>query len=277
MQYNDADLEIHYSITDVPDEEQFNLHAHNRYEIYCFLSGQGYYTVEGHDYPLSPGCILVMRDGETHKLHISSDLPYERVALHFSPNLIPPTKRDMLLYAFRAHPLGQGNMLPPSDATARVKDMLLHITDPSLRLEGIRLRTLSYLPAILYELSREAMEHPNASLNADAKPLVGQIIDYINEDPSAVGGMEALEEKFGFSRSYLNRTFRSSTGVSIWDYVILKRLTLARHEILAGTPAATVAEQAGYTDYSSFYRQYKKRFGVTPEEDKRNQAKKNQS
>ncbi len=273
MQYTDADLELHYSLTESPDEERFTLHAHNRYEIYCFLSGQGYYTVEGHDYPLTPGCILVMRDGETHKLHISADRPYERIALHFSPTLIPPVKRDTLLYAFRMHPLGQGNMLPPSDATTRVKNMLLRITDGSVPTEEIRTCTLSYLPAIVYELSVAARQNPDAHLNTDAKPLVGQIIDYINEDPSAVESMEALEEKFGFSRSYLNRTFRSSTGVSIWDYVILKRLTHARGEILSGTPASIAAEQAGYTDYSSFYRQYRKRFGVTPEEDKRHNTK----
>ena len=273
MQYTDADLELHYSLTEFPDEERFTLHAHNRYEIYCFLSGQGYYTVEGHDYPLTPGCILVMRDGETHKLHISADRPYERIALHFSPTLIPPVKRDTLLYAFRVHPLGQSNMLPPSEATTRVKNMLLRITDRTVPPEEVRTCTLSYLPAILYELSVAARQNPNAHLNTDAKPLVGQIIDYINEDPSAVEGMEALEEKFGFSRSYLNRTFRSSTGVSIWDYVILKRLTHARNEILAGTPASIAAEQAGYTDYSSFYRQYRKRFGVTPEEDKRHISK----
>ena len=88
-------------------------------------------------------------------------------------------------------------------------------------------------------------------------------------DPAAVTGVDVLEEKFGYSRSYLNRTFRQSTGVSIWEYVILKRLTCARAAIRAGTPAAIAARDVGYSDYSSFYRQYRKRFGCTPEEEKR--------
>ncbi len=83
--YEDSDLMLHHTLTDNPSEAMFPLHAHDRYELYCFLHGQGYYTVEGHDYPLSPGSLLMMRDGETHKLHISPTRTYERIALHFSP------------------------------------------------------------------------------------------------------------------------------------------------------------------------------------------------
>lgn len=269
MQYKDADLELHHTLTPAPSEKNFPLHAHNRYEIYCFLDGQGYYTVEGHDYPLTQGCILVMRDGETHKLHISPEKPYERIALHFAPSLVEPACKEALLSAFRGRPLGQRNILPPSKALDRVRDMLLRITDGSVPPDEARNLILAYLPALLYELSRAARVKADTESLPDARPLVGQIIDCINEDPAAVEGMEALEKRFGFSRSYLNRTFRQSTGVSIWDYVILKRLTAARKAIQGGIPAAAAAKDAGYTDYSSFYRQYKKRFGLTPEEEKR--------
>ena len=275
MLYKDPDLELHHTLTEFPDEALFPLHTHNRYEIYCFLAGQGYYTVEGHDYPLTPGCILVMRDGETHKLHISPDRPYERMALHFPPNLIEASQRESLLFAFRTRPLGQRNMLPPSEELSRVKDMLLRITDGTVPPEEDRARILAYLPAILHELSQaaraaEAIGPEFLTEGESGKaPLVGQIIDHINQNPAAVEDMEALEKKFGYSRSYLNRTFRQSTGVSIWDYVILKRLTGARKAIRQGIPAAIAAHEAGYTDYSSFYRQYKKRFGISPEEEKR--------
>ncbi len=271
--YKDVDIELHHTLTDAPDESMFQLHAHNKYEIYCFISGQGYYTVEGHDYPLSPGCILIMRDGETHKLHISPNRPYERIALHFSPSLLTPAEQEHLLAPFRARPLGQRNRLAPSEALVRVRDMLLRVSDRSLSPEETHLCILSYLSAILFELTRANVEEsPSAAADSEA-PLVGRIIDYINQDPAAVGNMETLEAKFGFSRSYLNRTFRRSTGVPIWDYVILKRLTLARQSIRAGTPAAVAAAHVGYTDYSSFYRQYKKRFSISPEEEKRRNAR----
>ncbi len=273
MLYKDTDLELHHTLTEIPSENSFKLHAHNRYEVYCFLNGQGYYTVEGHDYPLTPGCILVMRDGETHKLHISPEKPYERIALHFAPSLVEPARKEELLSAFRSRPLGQKNMLPPSGALDRVRDMLLRISDGTVPPDDARGLILAYLPALLYELSRAARVKSDTESLPDTRPLVGQIIDCINENPASIEGMEALERRFGYSRSYLNRTFRRSTGVSIWDYVILKRLTAARKAIQGGTPIAAAASEAGYTDYSSFYRQYKKRFGLSPEEEKRQYGK----
>lgn len=274
MLYKDPDFELHHSLTASPNEAAFPMHAHSLCEIYCFLSGQGYYTVEGHDYPLTPGCILIMRDGETHKLHISPDRPYERIALHFSTGILADMigegeRRGDLLAPFRARPLGQHNRLSDSPALDRVRDMLLRITDGTASPAGDRARILAYLPAILYELAVAALVEDSPDAPTMERPLVGRIIEFINQDPAAITNMEALEERFGFSRSYLNRTFRQSTGVSIWDYVILKRLTLARQAIRHGAPAAAAATAAGYADYSSFYRQYKKRFGLSPEEEKR--------
>ncbi len=141
MLYKDPDFELHHSLTESPDEAAFPMHAHSRCEIYCFLSGQGYYTVEGHDYPLTPGCILLMRDGETHKLHISPDRPYERIALHFSTSVLPSIlpdadSRAAWLAPFRARPLGQRNRLPESPALHRVRDMLERITAENMPPRG---------------------------------------------------------------------------------------------------------------------------------------------
>lgn len=273
--YADNDMTLHHTVTEAPDDAMFPLHAHDMYEVYCFLCGQGYYTVEGHDYPLSPGSILIMRDGETHKLHISSGRTYERVALHFSPALLPSDAAEYLLEPFRKRTLGQENMLPASPAADRVRDMLLRICAEDTPLQDRRCMAHAYLPAILFEITRAVSESgiPEPSVEGSAPHTVsgslpGEIIEFINRDPAAVSGVEVLEQRFGYSRSYLNRTFRQSTGVSIWEYVILKRLTQARAAIRSGCTATVAARNVGYTDYSSFYRQYRKRFGCTPEEEK---------
>ena len=74
--YEDSDLMLHHTLTDNPSEAMFPLHAHDRYELYCFLHGQGYYTVEGHDYPLSPGSLLTSAPrGHTNASRFISRLP----------------------------------------------------------------------------------------------------------------------------------------------------------------------------------------------------------
>ena len=265
--FNPGELIVHHTYTECPQEDKFPLHAHDHFEIFCFLSGQGYYTVEGHDYSLTPGCVLIMRDNETHKLHISSERPYDRMAIHFSPRPFKNSPYESLLEPFLNRPLGQNNMLPKGEALSRVVDMMIHVTEPESK-EEMEWRVLTYLPALLYEINSIIEANPAPQLR-DSENLVKNIIEYINRDPGAVENVVAMESVFGYSRSYLNRTFRRSTGVPIWDYVILKRLTKARVAIRAGVPASVAATESGFVDYSSFFRQYRKRFGLTPEEDKR--------
>ncbi|MCI8359840.1 MAG: AraC family transcriptional regulator [Clostridiales bacterium] len=66
------------------------------------------------------------------------------------------------------------------------------------------------------------------------------------------------------SRSQLNRLFRQATGSSVWDYILLKRLVAARNAIRKGSAASEAAIACDWKDYSSFYRSYKTRFGVSP-------------
>ena len=41
-------------------------------------------------------------------------------------------------------------------------------------------------------------------------------------------------------------------------------MTIARKELVEGTPAAEAAIKAGFGDYSSFFRAYRKMFGCAP-------------
>lgn len=268
MQYLDSEFYFHHTITENPDQSQFSFHSHLQYEVYCFLSGQGYYTVEGHDYPLVPGCVLLMRSGEVHMPHINASSPYERITLHFLPELMDKYDPDTLLAPFQNRPLGYGNILLPSEKLLNVENMLRRISSESPDPTEVRKRIIAYLPAILYEISCIVQNRDSIEKNTDKIPLVGRIIDYINQNTATIKGLQDITEKFQVSQTYLNRVFCQSTGSSVWEYVLLKRLMLARTEIRNGTLATIAARLAGYDTYSSFYRQYIKKFGISPEKDK---------
>lgn len=270
MIYTDEELYMHHKTTIHPEESQFFLHTHTQNEIFCLLRGTGYYTVEGYDYPLSPGCIMIMREGETHTPHISPDGPYERIALHFTTGFVAPAYREFLLSSFFDRPLGHRNYIAPSPRLERIQNMLLHMVHEPLPEQERRIRIRLYIPTLLYEIANAIQDGGGYSApTVEGKSLVSRIIDYINEAPQCIENMDMLAEHFGYSYSYINQTFRHSMGISIWDYVILKRLNMARSLIRGGTPAVTAAEEAGFADYSSFYRQFKKRFGTTPSDEKK--------
>lgn len=260
----------HHSIDSHPEEKNFPLHVHRHCEVYYFIAGEGFYTVEGRDYPLTPGCILLMREGETHKLHIRENTPYERVAVHFDLNAFFPENGPYapLRALFLGHEPGCGNLyLPTGGNEGFFADVFARICRPAAAESDFLLHLAANLPPLLCELYSMENQAPPPSRRPDKEAAeVAEIVDYINAHLTEISGLEELERYFFFSKSTLNRMFRRSTGSTVWEFVLIKRLLLARRMIRTGKPAALAAAACGFGDYSAFYRQYLRIFGETPRE-----------
>lgn len=274
--YSDEKIMFHHSIDMHPMNLEANLaapRAHNRNEILYFISGRASYLVEGSVYKLVPGSIMIMRSGEMHKIVIEDDQPYERMALHFDVdimNLID--KNGRLSEPFNNRPLGVGNMYSSNDIRiGHIYECLKSIDSSPEDNEMRRIAITSNLFAILYEIKLAFDERANKKFsNRPVQSLTGEIIAYINANLSAELSLDMLSEKFFISKNHLNRIFKNATGVTVWEYVKLKRLIMARNSILSGNSAISACQSSGFNDYSAFYRAYKERFGVSP---KNNQIK----
>jgi AraC-like DNA-binding protein len=73
-----------------------------------------------------------------------------------------------------------------------------------------------------------------------------------------------LESITGLSRYDLARQFRAMLGTSPHRYLLMRRLDVARRQILQGHPLAEVAFDAGFADQAHFTRTFKRAFGLTP-------------
>ena len=266
--YTGENLNVRHSVDTLPAQDGFFLHAHRTYELYYFISGDCYYTVEGTDYPLTPGCFLLMRSGEAHTLHIRSEDKYERITVNFAPSIIPLLGKE-IGELFCDRPLGKRNLYIPSKESAEfLKACMLKISKEtsSGNNEG---RIISNLMPILTELYniKESLSDGTTHFNPPSQgssETVSKIIEYINANLVTIRGFDELEKEFFFSKSYINRIFKESTGSSVWDYIVLKRLLLSRSLLQNGKQANIVASECGFCDYSSFYRQFKQRFGISP-------------
>ena len=66
----------------------YAMHTHNFAELFCFLGGKGTFHIEGTNYLLNPGDILLMRPGEAHYIEIDPQMPYERIVMSFDTGLL---------------------------------------------------------------------------------------------------------------------------------------------------------------------------------------------
>ena len=248
-----------------PEKEYLPLHAHEVFEVYLFLNGEGTYIVEGSEYQLKPETVLIMRAAEMHKPNIIAGIPYERATIHFNPEFL--TKLDpehRLLRPFVERTLGRDNLY---DRTKLRSNLLYDCFYNMFHASGdfyeetVRLSNMFY--CILGEIE-DAWSRLKSSGGREEGSLIAQITHYIEAHLGEELSLSHLQSRFYISKSQLTRLFKEATGLAVWEYISVKRLTLARSRLREGMRAGDVAASCGFGDYSSFYRSYKKRFGVSP-------------
>ncbi|MBO7364955.1 MAG: AraC family transcriptional regulator [Lachnospiraceae bacterium] len=257
--FRNEELYCHHTLDEHPDPAGFTVHAHPVYEIYYFMRGEGRFLVEGKEYALSPGDFFVLRPAETHRLFISPDAPYERIAVHFPASLIEDeVMRDKLLESFRNRPLGVGNRYPAEKFPSLWRTFDHFLLRPGFE----RVQLVSRLMLFLTELY--FMYNKGLPATGREGTFSSELIAYVNVHLYEEISLQSLADTFNRSMSQISRVFRQATGTSLWDYVLRKRVISAHAMLERGEKATEVCYACGFSDYSNFYRAYKAHFGYAP-------------
>jgi len=260
--YSDQDIAFRYNLDVHPVPESFTMHTHQMCEVYLFLNGRASFRIEGSEYRLERGDLLIMRPAEAHCIQVQPDHPYERLSMHFEPGLfdrIDPEQK--LLQVFMDREAGRFNRFAAAefqDQNYRV--MLTRLMEPE---HQQRLDIIAVLLELLNQLYRLYQQRGESEPAAESSPLF-QVIRHINEHLSEPLSLDSLCEQFYLSKPQLCRSFKRTTGASVGEYINAKRLLQAQSMLRAGSPPTQVCTACGFNDYSAFYRAYRKHFGVSP-------------
>ena len=248
-----------------PVAENFYLHVHDCYEILCFVSGNVKYIVEGREYSMYPGCIMLLRPAETHRLVVSGKGEYNRYVLHFkADDLQRFGMASELLSVFNDKGLGEKNQYLNSELAGIDTVSFFRQLEEQCTLINPRLATSANLAALLCAANAAFLKKKNWDSTADSGELGRKIISYINENLVNDISLDSVSRHVHMSPSQVNRIFRGITGTSVYDYIISKRLVMAQEMIAAGEGAVNASQRCGFHDYSAFYRAYKRRFSASP-------------
>ena len=77
---------------------------------------------------------------------------------------------------------------------------------------------------------------------------------------------------FWVSESKISQTFRQKLGSSFYRCVTQRRLIAAKSLIIQGIPLNEVNERVGFADYSTFFRAFKREYGIAPSQFRELQA-----
>lgn len=256
---------FHYS---TQNPEPVEVHHHDFYEVYFFLGGDVSYWVEGQNFRMSAGDVLLIDPMVLHRPVILSDATaYERIVLWIDRTYLEGLSRAQV----RLNGCFQGNGAN-----------LLHITAPVQRTDltalfgrlvrecygeelGASICADGVFMQLMVELNRIALQSGQVPASQrDQSSAVARVLDYINAHYSEELSLDALADRFFISKYHLSHEFSRVVGTGVYRYIMLKRLAAAKLLLAENVPAGEVCSRCGFRDYTGFFRAFKAEFGVSP-------------
>ena len=251
-------------------EESVDWHYHTFHKIIEFLGGESGYGVEGKQYLLQPGDLVLVPQGCIHRPEAEPNAPYERRILYLSPEFLRRAGGSCDLAACFDRAREEFRfVVHPADGTGGAQLAALEHAEREDAF-GRELLAQSLLFQFLIGLNRAMAD----DLLQYAKPAaydrkIESILRYLSEHLTEPVSIDDLAARFFVSKYHMMRQFRAQTGYTIHGYLTGKRLMRARAMIATGTPVLQASEESGFGDYSAFLRAYRKQFGAAPNQEKR--------
>lgn len=259
------EFSLTHSVDKRPKGEDFAPHIHDSYELFCLVKGEVDYIVEGNYYKLHPGAIMLIRSSETHNLVVNKSLEYERYVLNFTPNfLLKYGFSRELLNPYRARSLGEKNMYLPDEFEYISPLDVLEKIFKECEFSSSQDVVVSNLSALLCEINVAFKRKTQPTQSTMSQE--NELLSFVNENLTSDITIEKIASNLHISPSQVSRIFKKATGTSPHNYITTKRLIMFNKKIEKGTAVIQACHECGFHDYSSFYRLYKKRFGISPTE-----------
>ena len=248
--------------------ERIEYHYHTFHKVIILLAGKAGYAIEGERYDLSPGDFVLVGRGSIHRPEVAEDDFYERMILYIDPAYLTSlSTEDCDLESCFRQAQTAFRYVYRDEGGSRVRQLFETLARTSREGGyGAALLERAQFLELMVEVNRVCRGGHQVQAAAGDRKVVA-LLQYLNLHLTEELSIDQLAERFYISKYHMMRRFRQETGYSIHGYLTEKRLLLARRLLEQGSVPSEAAIQAGYQDYSTFSRAYKKQFGCGPSAD----------
>jgi len=253
----------------LPQARAYNAHHHTECEISIFLRGSGVYTVGEKRYEFGAGSIFLFGSNEEHcitEIHEEIDL----LNVQFEPYIL--WERDEsaeLMLLFHARNARFENRL--TDGSGRIGNALLALERELSEKRPCYAMAVRYcLFMALTEVLRESDcvdYEKNVRTSDSVTQSLRLTIDYIQEHIDKKLTLCELASVACLSPTYLSCVFKRVNGISLWDYINIKRveraIVMLKNERLT---KLEIAERCGFSSASNFYKTFTAVTGKKPKD-----------
>jgi AraC-like DNA-binding protein len=272
--YSNATEDFHIKKIDKP-QEALSLHSHDYYQIYYLKSGRLIHHLENVSAELKAGDVFIIPPNLPHYIETASkDVCFYSIS--FTQRYMTEIVKSNKLAADFIHCItnlsSEGSaepslMLRTEDASLTdvlVQKILQEFLSDITGKDQVIKSSLSLLISVF---ARAYLEDKceNVKFVSEREAIV-HCIGYIKNHLSEAVTLQEIAKRTAMSKSSFCENFRKITGETFNQYINRERVEAAAEQIRLGKPVFKAAMDLGYGDFSTFYRNFKKRFGVPPSE-----------
>jgi AraC family transcriptional regulator, arabinose operon regulatory protein len=155
----------------------------------------------------------------------------------------------------------------PSDTTAFITllDTLLETASSNICLRDMKIN--EYLSTLLTLLMGYSWNPERAKTSHTRIVNISDVRKFIDNNYYKKLSLETVAKKFNINKSYLLRSFKEETGLTINGYILQQRILKAKNDLrFTNKTLYAIAEDCGFGDANYFIRMFKKVEGITPGE-----------
>ena len=244
-------------------------HMHPHYEFYLFIRGNAQIVIEDERYDTHPMDLFIFPPGTLHRAYMTdSDVPYERAYFYATRKVLSEMSDpaypllDIIEHAVRARDYSfHADSLSAARFIRLIDDYIDEDNDqePCFRqMNRCRIQMLSLIVCRIMQRKQVLNPHP--------PERISDVIRYINDHILEPLSLDALAERFYLSKYTLLHDFKNYANISVYQYILYKRITYAQHLMQHGITPGNAAKQSGFNDYAGFYRSFLRHNSMTPQE-----------
>lgn len=229
-------------------------HSHDFYEVMLGIKGSCVQIINGEEWTITQHDVVILRPGDSHAVvSQSNDVQIAALSVEAEEFERFCHAYDPLLAAAL-----RGAKKPISfvcDENEPLRALLEKGAYEGTSEHACKLY-LSYVIK-LYLDSREQEKN--------IPPFLKQVLEKAVQPEILADGIPRLVELSGYSRSHLSRLIKEHLGVTLHEYLLERRLSLAYDALILSSEAIEeIGERLGYASVSHFNKIFKQKFGLSP-------------
>lgn len=243
------------------------VHNHPFYEIlYCQTNCGLECSLGAHRFQLQRGDVLIIPPHIKHAVGIQGQNQdaFKGIFLWISKNYADALKQK---HAFlQEYTFSNAVMIrTASTVWEHLESYFFHaVEETELQAPGWDSIVSGITTVLLTQLVRASADSSLPALVAEEPDLIDSILAYIERFLSSKISLEETASRFFVSQSTITHLFNKRLGVSFYKYITQRRLLEAQNLMREGMLLEKIAPKVGFEEYSTFYRAFKKEFGISP-------------